>query len=270
MSSSLQAGFARADISPRGASVPLAGYGATSLRMSSRILDPLFVHATALESGMDRCVLMVLDNLCAGEETVALWRKAIGETTGLAADRIFISTTHTHAAPDLRSTLPSAVEYRDVFLTQSLAETAARALADLKPAQLSYGVVDVGRPGFRLNFDRHYMAVPIEKKDSYTKEDLVPDVGAVRSASLKGEGYVASYELCRPRHGHGRLKESHGQLGLSRRADPPLGDDLPGYEMHVPAGLRREPRGADETGAGGRSRRDHPGENEKGARRHAL
>ena len=190
MSNSLKAGFARADISPRSASVPLAGYGATSLRMSARIQDPLFVHATALESGDERCVLMVLDNLCAVEETVALWRKAIGERTGLPANRVFISTTHTHSAPDLRSALPSAIDYRDVFLTERLADTAARAVADLKPAQLSYGTVEVGRPGFRMNFDRHYYAVPIEKKNSYTKEDLVPDVGAVRSKSLKGEDYA--------------------------------------------------------------------------------
>ena len=191
MSNSLQAGFARVEITPKVAAVPLAGFGATEYRLGTTVVDPLFAHLIALKSGEESCLYICMDLVSIPEESVALYREAIGEATGLSGERIFICGTHTHAGPDMRSELPVAIQYREVELKNYLVDAAKRAVADLKPAKLSYGTVEVGRPGCRLTFDRHYYAVPIEKRDNYTDADLLDGVREVRNGYLVGEKYAA-------------------------------------------------------------------------------
>ena len=191
MNSKLQAGFAQVEITPKRASVPLGGYGATEYRLSGSVLDPLYARAIALSDGEETCLYVCLDLLGIYEDSVARCRKAINEATGLREDRIFFGANHTHAGPDLRSPLPNAVQYREVEMVEYLVDAAVRALADRKPAKLSYGSGVAGRPGAWLNFDRHYYAVEESKKDNYTKEDLLDGVREVRDGYLRGEGYVA-------------------------------------------------------------------------------
>ncbi|MBR2977599.1 MAG: hypothetical protein IKC50_04925, partial [Oscillospiraceae bacterium] len=177
MNKTLHAGFARIDITPVKASVPLAGHGATEYRMSARVELPLNANVIALANGDERCVYFSLDIIGVANETVRCYRDAISEATGLPHDRIFLTASHTHSGPDLKSELPTAVQYRDEYLRDRLVEGAKRALADLKPAKLSYGATLAGRPGAWLNFDRHYYSVEDAKKDNYTKEDLIPSSG---------------------------------------------------------------------------------------------
>ena len=114
MNSKLQAGFAQTEITPKRASVPLGGYGATEYRLSGSVLDPLYARAIALSDGEETCLYVCLDLLGIPEDSVARCRKAINEATGLREDRIFFGANHTHAGPDLRSPLPNAVQYREV------------------------------------------------------------------------------------------------------------------------------------------------------------
>ena len=190
MEKTLHAGFARVDITPVKASVPLGGHGATEFRMSARVEMPLNANCIALANGDERCVYLSLDIIGVKTVTLEYYREAIQAATGLPCDRIFLCASHTHSGPDLQSSIPSAVQYRDEYLRDRLVEGSQRALADLKPAKLSYGATQAGHPGAWLNHDRHYYAVPIEKKDSYTEEDLLPGVGEVRSCYMKGEKYV--------------------------------------------------------------------------------
>lgn len=191
VSNGLKAGFARIDISPMTLSVPMGGFGANELRMSNEIVDPLYAHTTALESGEESCLYICVDLLGVSEKYIALYREAISTATGLRKDRIFICATHTHAGPTLASKHPNTLKYAEEILTAKLVDAAKRALADLKPAKLSYGTGEAGRPGCRLTFDRHYYAVEESKKDNYKPEDLLEGVGKVRSGYLKGEGYCA-------------------------------------------------------------------------------
>ena len=191
MEKKLHAGFARVDISPRKASVPLGGLGASEYRLSSIIQDPLNANVIALANGEERCLYISMELLWVPTRYVAAYRAAITEATGLPAERMFMCAIHTHSGPDPDSNLPTALQYFQVELKENLVEAAKRALADLKPAKLSYGVADGGRPGAWLNFDRHYYCVPIEKKDNYTEEDLLPGEGELKSKYRKGDGYVA-------------------------------------------------------------------------------
>ena len=192
MEKTLHAGFARVDITPVKASVPLAGHGATEFRMSARVEMPLNANCIALANGDERCVYLSLDIIGVKTETLAYYREAIGAATGLPGDRIFICASHTHSAPDLQSSLPSAVAYRDEYLRDKLVEGSERALADLKPAKLSYGATQAGHPGAWLNHDRHYYCVEDSKKDNYTEADLRLTVGELNHWKIwkKGSGYT--------------------------------------------------------------------------------
>ena len=192
MENKLHAGFARVDITPVKASVPLAGHGANEFRMSARVEMPLNANCIALANGDERCVYLSLDIIGVRTEHLEYYREAIKEATGLPVDRIFICASHTHSGPDLSSAVPSAVEYRETYLRDKLVEGSERALADLKPAKLSYGTTIAGHPGAWLNHDRHYYCVEDAKKDNYTEADLHLTVGELNHWKIwkKGSGYT--------------------------------------------------------------------------------
>ena len=170
----LQAGFARVDITPTIASIPLGGFSGTEFRLSGRILDPLYANVVALQSGEERCLYVSMDILGIPAKRVAEFREAVIAATGLPASRIFFTASHTHSGPELRSETLNAKRYRREELMPKLALAARRALADLLPAKLSYGAMETGypgKPGCRLTFDRHYYCVETEKVGNYTEAD---------------------------------------------------------------------------------------------------
>ena len=100
MSNELLAGFARVDITPT-ESVPLAGYGATSTRMSQNVLSPLYSTCLALTDGSGNTVLFFHNDLCITPAHFAkAVRQAVGSKTGVAASNVMVSATHTHSGPD--------------------------------------------------------------------------------------------------------------------------------------------------------------------------
>ena len=171
MESKLQAGFARAEISPTICSVPMAGFGATEYRMSGVIGDPLYVNAIALRSGEETIIYLSFDLISASDDMYNAVRDAVSEKTGLPKDRIFACASHTHSGPDIRSTIPNAIKYIKEQLVPTVADAAYRALTDLLPAKLTYGTIKTGIPGAPMNFDRHYYMVKAEKQDNYTDAD---------------------------------------------------------------------------------------------------
>ena len=202
MSNNLKAGFARVDITPEIGGVPLAGYGAPQRRLARRILDPLWANAFALESGDERCLFIVLDIVSCPDTLIERLREGIREATGLPGDRVFISCTHTHSAIDVRSNLPTSVHFVQQELPAKLTDAAKRAVADLKPAKLSYGKIDVGNPGFRMNFNRYYYMTEIEKKDDYKPEDRIG----------VGDNFGWQYQF-------GDLKDKYCYVGHEEEAD---------------------------------------------------
>ena len=173
MSQGLSVGFARGDISPTICSVPLGGFSGTEFRLSGVIGDPLYVNAVALREGEETLVYLSTDLLGIPVGRMPEFREAVSAKTGVPQERIFITASHSHSGPELRSNTPNAEKYRKEQLAPTLADAAYRALKDLKPAKLSYGSIEVGLPECRMNYDRHYYCVPVEKKDSYTKDDLL-------------------------------------------------------------------------------------------------
>ena len=96
-----QVGFGRTDITPED-SVPLAGYGNTSKRMSTTLLDYLYASCLAITDPEGETVLLYSQDLVNSSQTETV-RQAVSQATGVPEDHIMIAATHTHSAPDQSS-----------------------------------------------------------------------------------------------------------------------------------------------------------------------
>ena len=144
----LQAGFAREDITPQ-LPVPMGGYGNSNLRMSEGVDSQLYATCIAFTYADEKVLLFSLDLL--NSEWFKGVRPIISKATGIPEDRIVISATHTHYAPDLVSTDPAIVTYTQA-LYSSMLRAAENALADCAPAELYAGKSETEK----LNFVRHF------------------------------------------------------------------------------------------------------------------
>ena len=150
--SKLFAGFACVDISPL-ESVPLAGFGKTSERMSQGVLDPLHARCLALSDDSGSTVLVLVMDLSNMYSPLPSMREDVSRATGLPVERIMFCCTHTHSAPHLSNEdEPSIPRYCDM-LRQRLVQAAQEALADRKESTLSVGSAQTES----LNFVRRYV-----------------------------------------------------------------------------------------------------------------
>ena len=197
METQLWAGFARTDITPVTGNIPLAGYGAVQFRIAARTLDQLRCHAVALGNGSKpEAVTMTADLVNMPEELYKNCAAAVAEKLGIPAERVMIGGTHTHSGPSIDSVeFDSIKAYRELLVTR-LAEVAVRAAADMKPAKISYGSMEVGHEGGRLNFTRHYLMAKIEDKDKADREvhEVGDNFGDIYASDRAHYCYVAHTE----------------------------------------------------------------------------
>ena len=145
-------GYSRIDITPQ-TSVPMAGFGRTSQRMSRVIRDNLYATSVAMRDEEGEIVIFLsMDLQRASNITVDAIRPTIAEKTGIPMDHIMLHGTHTHSGPDLNNTKEqSLVNYID-YLNPRLEQVILESIADLKPAELYYGSAETEG----LNFVKHY------------------------------------------------------------------------------------------------------------------
>jgi hypothetical protein len=136
----VRAGFAQLDITPP-AGLPLGGYGMRT-GGADGALDPLFCRAVVLDDDTGPVAVVVLDLVYVFADWTARVRVRAGEVLGLAADRLLISATHTHAGPGVfRSALSSDVRLRcyEDALVDRVVECLCAANAASTPAHLRCG-----------------------------------------------------------------------------------------------------------------------------------
>lgn len=147
----LYAGFGKASITPD-YSVPLAAYGNSAARMSQKVLHPLFATCIALEDGSGQPLLLITTDVNNVYDAVlAPLREEVTAATGVSPERVIVSATHTHSGPDQMCKHPAIEQYRPFFRKQ-VVQACQQALADLAPATLRIGSVDVEN----MTFVRHY------------------------------------------------------------------------------------------------------------------
>jgi neutral ceramidase len=156
-----KAGFARVKITPE-APLPMGGYAARPEPFRGITAD-LYVKAMALEDGRGRKALWITaDHIGWKSEFAIPLGEDLARKTGLPREAILLNASHTHAGPRLtltpgaRSGVTEEDAFKSVAYTKKLhawtLEVAAKALAALEPAKLSWGK---GTAGFVLNRREH-------------------------------------------------------------------------------------------------------------------
>lgn len=146
------AGYGRASIAgPTG--TPLAGYGDTLNRLSEGMMNQLYATCIAMTDDAGKTVLLyTADAICTNTEWMEDMRKAITEATGVPADCIHLTATHSHSTPDIRDALnQQSTYYTDIYLP-GFVQAGKQAMEDRAPATVSSGSTQVQG----LNFIRHY------------------------------------------------------------------------------------------------------------------
>jgi len=133
--SHLMVGVGQACITPTLGTM-LAGY--SPMRPALSVHDDLQATAFAFRTGDTTALLVSIDmcNLYWPREELC---KAITDATGIPAEHIILSCTHTHSGATAHTHHEDGVRYANTILMPKLAEAAAAAVAALKPALVGWG-----------------------------------------------------------------------------------------------------------------------------------
>ena len=148
----LLAGLGRAAITPP-LGTPISGYYIS--RHAEGVLDELEAVALALACNGKMALIIVTDLLGIEQDFSLAIREKVAAATGVSADAIFLSATHTHTGPafdkDRNAEAASSESYMP-FLAERITEAALSAIADLAPARMGFGVGEAPRVSFIRRF----------------------------------------------------------------------------------------------------------------------
>ncbi len=154
-------GFGRACITPED-SVPLNGYGTSTNRMSTEVLDDLFVTCIAFKVEKQVALLFSQDLYHTTAVLTPSLRSEINTATQVPSTNIFIAATGTYSGPDTKSEHENVQKFLDKYRA-GMIEAAKAALEDLAPTTMSYGTTEVEN----LSFVHHYTMVDGTVEDAY-------------------------------------------------------------------------------------------------------
>ncbi len=164
----MKAGFGKVEITPR-VGVELCGFGPYLCRSSTRVIEPLWARALAVEQGGQRWVLVSCDLIAVNTPTARRVRALVRAATGLRDEQIMVHCTHNHCGP---CTLPELIgwgapdELYFEILPHRIAQAGVEAVRDLRDAEVHHAEVEA--TGF-----------------SYNRE--LPDPGRTNDAVLAGQ-----------------------------------------------------------------------------------
>ena len=137
----LRAGVGRADVTPP-VGTPLGGYAARKGGPSTGVHDPIHVKAVVLDDGDTRLALVTSDLVGTNPEMV----RKVSEATGIPAERLLVSASHTHSGPGAYAKGAFAFIALGAFresvfeqLTAGTIRAVREAQASLQPAALAIG-----------------------------------------------------------------------------------------------------------------------------------
>ena len=154
----LRVGVAAVKITPP-TGTPMAGY--YSERGSQGVLDDLHAKAAVLDDGKTNMAIVVCDLIGMPRSVVIEARRLIAEKTGIPADRVMISATHTHTGPmDVGDTAIDDLVTGGSKLSQEYAQQLPKWIAQAVgeayerrvPARISYGCENEPKLSFIRRF----------------------------------------------------------------------------------------------------------------------
>lgn len=137
-----QAGAAVVDASPVDLDkFPVLVNGGMTSRTANEVNDPINVRAIVCSDGKTQLALVVVDSCMMPRPMLDKAKELASEKTGIPADHMMISATHTHTAPSTLACLGTRADIRyQGFLIEKLAEAIAAAQAKLQPAKVGWNV----------------------------------------------------------------------------------------------------------------------------------
>ncbi len=141
-SPAFRAGAAKADITPTIWPMPMVG--SFKERLAHKAWDPLYVRAIVLDDGYTKIAIAVVDSCYCPRSLFDEAKRRIEKSTGIAADHIMASATHTHTAPASRDRRETKADPKYVErITQGIVKAVTEANRNLEPAEFGRGSVDV-------------------------------------------------------------------------------------------------------------------------------
>ena len=133
-----RAGAATSNITPPlGSSIN----GGMRDRPAEEIHDELHARCLVLDDGRTRLAFVTCDSCMIPREVVEQAKGQIREHTGIEPDHVLISATHAHSAPTATAVFQSeVVEGYPAFLAGRIADGVRRAVHNLEPARIGWGV----------------------------------------------------------------------------------------------------------------------------------
>ena len=186
-----RAGAATSNITPDLGTPLIGGFNP---RGSVHIHDDLNVRCLVLDDGTTKLAFAIVDNVQFPREIHDGAKELIHEATGLPKDHILIAATHTHSAPSLRgpsyTVLGEPWDDYQKFVVRRIADGVRRALNNLEPARIGWGVGNV--PDHVFN--RRWLLKDGQKVESPfgVKETAVMNPGRYVKQLLKPAGPVNS------------------------------------------------------------------------------
>lgn len=133
----LQVGFGREDISP--SSPVVVGGGGDPNRISTGTLDPITVTCVAITDAEDNTFLLITQDTVSSDDAFSTAaREKVSQATGVPADNIVISATHTHSSGSLTGTGTGVQAFTMVYY-DGVVRAAKKAMTDRSEATASSG-----------------------------------------------------------------------------------------------------------------------------------
>ena len=190
----LVAGAGVVDISPRDTQY-LFGYPHVE-RYSTGLNDPLLSSALYLSDGSSQMMFVANDIIFVPRTTAERVRSRIQDATGVPADQILLSATHTHSGPSTVDyislehdpTVPPVDPAYLQFFEDGIVAAASAAWRAAEPAEIGFGIAD----GTGTGTNRRDPQGP---SDPEVPVLLVRSVATARLAGLHAGLFHASHRL---------------------------------------------------------------------------
>lgn len=136
-----RAGAATVDITP--SKWPVVVNGMFTGRSATAAHDALHVRALVLDDGKTKIAIAVVDSCMVPRDVIDAAKELASGPTAIPADRMLVSSTHTHSAPSSMGCLGSDTdpEYPGL-LPKWIAESIEKANGALAPAEAGWGAAD--------------------------------------------------------------------------------------------------------------------------------
>jgi hypothetical protein len=137
----LRAGAATSNITPSIGAHPMAR---SSQPQATHVHDELHARCLVLDDGQAKLALVVCDLRHMSADVAANAKQIIQQTTGIPPQCVSVSATHTHTSTGAKLEERDGQPYYDYrgLLTRRIAEGVLRAVNQLEPARIGWGVAE--------------------------------------------------------------------------------------------------------------------------------